>query len=463
MPGRVFPGSRSHEVRRFTRLVGLGPQSGLHRGVHRSLMAVPPAGISYRLVSMDHVLVLPPDLPPSASPFLHLHWFEGVTTREKPKLIHSARWPVLGCAAWVVDTDDMFVPILLGRAYLIRGVSGSVRIRRSLVDSRWRDVMRRCANMLTAYAHDSCLGILCRTEWTRKATAVWIDTLRVGRVGELVTEKLHIMYPAQRPISHERLTQKWGAEQTLHVVFCCGRDYDRKNASMALTVFARISAQRQDVKFTYVGPVPSADAPRGRWNSGRLTLASNLSRDDIRELMTDAHILFHPSHFETLGIVLVEAAAAGMAIVVAKGSGMNSVHELLGEDGALFVDRATVGRVAEEQAFEKCLLELLEDRERARQLGMRNHAVMGVAPWSVGHRDELLRRLYAKSETRVRLAGLRLGDLPYGLDGLRRVVSDADVMNEEALWWRALGLPESIDLPFDLPQECAARGLESAG
>lgn len=453
-----MPSRNRREAMSLTR-VALGPRAALHVGVHGSLMDAPPAGIAYSAADMVHVFILPHGVKAPVSPFVHLHWFEGIATSECQGMVHSARLPVLNQPRWVTDTDDVLLPILLGRAYLECDAAGRVRVREGVPDGQWHHIGRRCANMLTAFGHSSCLGILCQTNEVRRSASSWIDSLQIGELGDAVQRKLQVVYPTQRSIDTDRLFHKWADDRPLHVVFCCQRDVDRKQGAMALRIFARLAGarHRECLKFTYIGPRPTSSDITLDNCPPDMTLHPHLTREEVSEVFADAHILFHPSRFETLGTVVVQAAAAGMGIVLARDLG--GVGELLGSDGACFVARSSLCASDQEHAFEASLRDLLSHRERAKRMGLRNHAVSNGPPWSIAYRDRLLRAIYHKEVPTGKPIGLRVADLPYRAQGEIRLVSSADLITEGAEWCRHSGRRESIDVPFDLPTETLSRGL----
>jgi glycosyltransferase involved in cell wall biosynthesis len=315
----------------------LGPLIDLHTGVHYSLANEPPPGFRYRLANGRHTFLMegtpgasgalgPSSVP--GSPHRLPHVFEAVEFGGAAGIVHSCRWPVLNCAAWVADTDDFGYPALCGR----HGLNSEFRRR---FREPWppdfdAQIRRRLRNMLAAWQHPSCKRIFFRSRYAIDSARNWLDGLDAGPAGTAFIEKVRVLYPAQPALACQALTDKWAASAPLEIVFC-GRDYRTKNGALALSVFGRVMGPR--VRCTYVGAIPAEEAERHRDVLRRLTWHPTLDRADVLALFARSHVLFHPSPYEGLGTVFLEASAAGLAVICSNGPGMEHVAEVSSSTG----------------------------------------------------------------------------------------------------------------------------------
>jgi glycosyltransferase involved in cell wall biosynthesis len=387
--------------------VALGPHIDLHAGVHGALAGCPPPDVRYEVVDTQHVFLFPTPASPR-SPHLQAHWGEFVEFPRRDVVAHSARWPVTGHPAWVVDTDDLGIVLLGGRYAMHPRFAEELRGLAAFPD----DIRRRADNLLAAYAHPSCRAILCRSRTVAGVTRQWIASLCAGAMAETLLAKLRVLYPAQRPYAEADVRHKWRADAPLRVVFC-GRHFESKNGELALRVFGRLSRQFPAVSFVYIGKLPAASRLEHASVLGaRVCYLEEPPRERVLAELKASHILFHPSRFESVGIVFFEAAAAGLAVVTAAGGTMAHVGELFSGDGALLVDRERIAAADEGELFEEQLRACLRDPAIARDMAMRNYERSRSGPFSLASRDRALAEAYSEPST-WHGPGLAIDRLPH--------------------------------------------------
>jgi hypothetical protein len=387
----------------------LGPESDLHVGVKGALVDAPPEGVTYHVRQARHVFVFPDAAPEHATPFTALHWGELVEFDGGDAVVHTSRWPVLNCAGWVTDTDDFGYPALAGRCALNPEL-GRV-FRSEWTPEHAHHIRSRFSNMLAAYAHPSCVAVMFRSVAAAEAAARWAAELGEARHRDAFLAKIQIMYPAVPPAPPRRVAEKWDRDSPFQVLFC-GRDFQTKNGALALDVFDRLSRRWPKVDFVYVGKVPVEIEARLSEPACRIRHHPDLERAAVLDVLGDSHVLFHPSRFESLGMILLEAASRGAAIVTGSGAGMSHTPGLLGA-GALYVDRDRTPPHDEPRLFETALDTLIAAPARARAMGEANYRASVSGPLSSGRRDTILQRTYA-------LAAARRGDR-LTLDALPRL------------------------------------------
>jgi glycosyltransferase involved in cell wall biosynthesis len=269
--------------------------------------------------------------------------------------------------------------------------------------------------MLAAYAHPSCAGVLLRGRAASSLAVArsWLATLGVdaARLDGLL-EKLTEVKPAQHAADRVRVRAKWAGQGPLRVLFC-GRDFHAKNGLLALEVMARICSRVPGVEFVYVGSIPEWVPTARPELMQRIRFHPALSHEASLEEMQSAHILFHPSRGESIGIVLLEAMGAGMAVVTSRGEGMGYSDELFASGGALLLDRTEVCEKDEAALFEHMLLQVLGDRTMAAGMAARNHELTDHGEFSIAEQNRALAAAYSLALTRQPGPPLRLSDVPH--------------------------------------------------
>ena len=399
-----------------TRRIMLGPRMDLHTGVHRSFAKLLDPSFQYRRSDSMHAFVMAD--AQHESPYRHFHWGEFADFGPGKAIVHTARWPVLNRRAWVTDTDDFVYPVVCGRHFLspdfrsdFRG-TWSAQFQESL--------LKRTTNMLTAYAHPSCKAILYRSESTVRDARVWLGRLGVGELGDAYLSKIRVLYPAQESCSPDAMEAKWREHAPRTVVFC-GRDYESKHGKMALEIFDRLSREFTSHRFVYIGNVPEDELRRRRQRPVSVQYHQSLSHKQILSVMKAGHILFHPSKFEGLGIVFLEAAAAGMAVITATGGAMQHVEELFGTGGAMLVDRNNTVPSEEAAAFETHLRYILSHPDAAESMAYHNFKLATVGKLSPGQSRKTLQEVYEQALEHPAKTPLTLEQIPHGHGPLLRL------------------------------------------
>jgi len=384
----------------------LGPRVDLHPGIHGSLTQQPPEGVVYHQRSARHhfLLAADPTEPEEQEPFESPHLGEFVDFGPGPQLVHTARWPVLNRKAWVTDMDDFGYPLVIGRYLFKAQLEGSGD---RFPDGQLSDLARmRTRTMLSAYGHPSCKAILFRTRKALDGAAAWIEHLELEDEGRPFLEKGQVVYPAERPLLPTLFRQKWRRPEPFRILFV-GNDYEAKNGRLALRVLGRLARNHPEVRCTYVGTIPEEDFPLAE----AVDYRGSLPRIEVLKLFRTDHVLFHPTKAESFGMVFAEAAANGLAIVTARGRGMEHLGELLDDRGAQFLNRANLpAEGAEEECFYRLLEVLIENPRRAHFMGLANYDLARHGKLSIAARDDKIRRVYRAAESMPAERGLSLDE-----------------------------------------------------
>ncbi len=151
----------------------------------------------------------------------------------------------------------------------------------------------------------------------------------------------------------------------LNILFV-GRPEKRKGLDHLIAAFAVVQAQRQDVRLIVVGAGKFRRYERKVNSLGLsdVTFCSYVPQDELSRYHHSADIFCAPATgFESQGVVLLEAMAAGMPIVASNIDGYATVLTH-GEEGLLVLP-------GDEQGLAGALLELLADADRRRWMAER--------------------------------------------------------------------------------------------
>jgi uncharacterized protein len=401
-----------------THRVLLGPKIDLHVGVHKAFAKLLDPSFQYSKRDSVHTFVMADEQ--HKSPFRFFHWGEFADFGPGRAIVHTARWPVLNRKAWVTDTDDFVYPVVCGRHFLSPDFRSAFRGEWST--ALQKNILKRATNMLTAYAHPSCKAIFYRSEFTVRDARVWLGKLGVGELGETYLSKIQVLYPAQESCPPDAMEAKWSKGGPLTVVFC-GRDYESKNGRMALEIFNRLSREFATDRFVYIGNVPQEELRRRRKLPTSVVHHQSLPHKQTLSVLSAAHILFHPSKFEGLGIIFLEAAASGMAVITATGGAMRHVEELFGTGGAMLVNRDNIGQSEEASAFETHLRYILSNPGVAKSMAYHNFNLATVGKLSPERSRRTLLKVYEDALERPAETPLTLGQIPYRDGALLRFSS----------------------------------------
>ncbi|UCC99507.1 MAG: glycosyltransferase, partial [Phycisphaerales bacterium] len=422
---------------KVTHRILLGPKIDLHLGVHTAFAKLLDSSFQYSKRDSIHTFVMANER--QESPFRFFHWGEFADFGHGRAIVHTARWPVLNRKAWVTDTDDFVYPVMCGRHFLSPDFRDAFRGEWS--PELQKDMLKRATNMLRAYAHPSCKAVFCRSESTIRDARLWLGKLGVGELGETYLSKIQVLYPAQESCPADVMEAKWSKRGPLTIVFC-GRDYESKNGKMALEIFDRLSREFAKDRFVYVGNVPQQELRRHRKLPTSVVHHQSLPHKQTLAVLSAAHILFHPSKFEGLGIVFLEAAASGMAVITATGGPMRHVEELFGTGGAMLVDRDNIGQSDEASTFESYLRYLLSNPDVARSMACHNFNLATVGKLSPKRSRRILLNVYEDALERPAETPLTLGEISYR-DGALLRLSSRQLEQEERDYRRELNITQS--------------------
>jgi uncharacterized protein len=427
--------SRKSEIE-VAREVLLGPKIDLHVGVHNAFARLLSPDFQYSERDCVHSFVMADEQ--HKSPFGSFHWGEFVDFGPGRAIVHAARWPVLNRTAWMTDTDDFVYPVVCGRHYLNPDFRNA--FRREWSTEFKKNVFIRVMNMLTAYAHPSCKAVFYRSESAACDARRWIEELGVGEPGEAYLSKVQVLYPTQENCSADTMEAKWAGSGPLTVVFC-GRHYESKNGRMALEIFDRLSREFSTDRFVYIGNVPQEELRRRRERPTSVVHHQSLPHKQVLSVLNAAHILFHPSKFEGLGIIFLEAAASGMAVITATGGAMGRVEELFGTDGAMLVDRNNIVQSEEASAFETHLRYVLRNPGVAKSMAYHNFKLATVGKLSPERNRRILLQVYEHALERPAETPLTLRQIPYR-DGTLLRLSCRQLEQEEINYRREVNVAQ---------------------
>lgn len=397
----------------------LGPTNELHAGVHGSIVGNPPPGYEYLSQAATHFFLLPKGvrLFEPLSPHRYFHLGEFLYFDAPSLAVHSSKFPVLNRPAWVMDLDNFGYPFVAGRSML----NPSERERLIGSDGLHEDAVRRMKNMLFACSHPSCRAVMFHTEEALRSAREQISANALLDAGHQFLAKSRVIYPAQVPLATDVITAKWKALEAgrtpLTIIFC-GRDFAVKHAELALDVFEQVLERHPDVRIIFISRVPEGRQHARARVLNRIEFHDEVTRSEVLAGLEASHILFHPSSVESLGIIYLEAFAAGLAAVGGYGEGLRHVPEILHPEGARVVDYQEGSPAQWIQAYVSLLESLIEAPGIAREMGQYNYGLVASASgqFSFAVRHRQLGEAYRACSDET--AGLQLEELPHWTESI---------------------------------------------
>lgn len=373
--------------------VALAPRMDLHTGYHASVRDLVPEHVELASIDAAHWFLMPGD---ASSPHATLPAGEFIEPAADVDLVHSARLPVLNARAWIADSDDLALQLVCGRHFVHAPF-------RAAFAAPWtpglrQSLQRRARTMLAAYLHPSCAGILLRGQPATMTASLrnLCERLDLAREGEDFLRKVRVVRPAQQVVDAAVAEAKWSQVSTPTVVFC-GRDFHTKHGLLALRVMARVRARFPGVRWVYFGAIPDAVLRSEPQLLDGIEHHASAAHPEVLSIFARAHVLFHPSRFESVGISLMEAAAAGMVLLAARGPGLDYVDDVAVAGGASLVDR-THGEVDEIEQFSARMANILEHLDLAREQGLANRRLFAEGSFSIAQNRAVVRDLYAQAQ-----------------------------------------------------------------
>jgi len=225
---------------------------------------------------------------------------------------------------------------------------------------------------------------------------IWSRRLGLEKESSGLLQKCRLVRPSCGVMTKEDFCAKWGREGPVHVVFC-GLSFETKGGACALASFERILKGSVAIHLTYVGDIPRQWQQKYKTALRRIDHYSRLARREVLSLLATAHILFHPAASESYGMVLVEAAASGMAIVAARRRRLALSREFLAPSGGPLLDENKVSTREEACWFGDSIIRLASDWNQCRRMAWRNWRKTTNGQFSKQYRDQVISKIVSRS------------------------------------------------------------------
>lgn len=159
-----------------------------------------------------------------------------------------------------------------------------------------------------------------------------------------------------------------GLPGDVQVLGCVGRLVALKNHALLIGILSALRTRFTDLHLVLIGDGPLHDTLQQQVRASGLSGCVHFmgDRSDVADLLCGFDVFVQPSRTEGLSIALLEASAAGCAIVASRVGG-NPAIVAEGERGRLFESDDAAG-------LQALLLELLDDARQRTRLGETAHA-----------------------------------------------------------------------------------------
>jgi len=241
--------------------------------------------------------------PPSQGLAAFRRAFEENVRRNGPyDAIHSH---VFGFSGYVLKlAKGLGIPVRIGHSHNTND-SKSTSLQRRVYRMYMRMLMRRNATRMLGCSRDACESLFGQRCWQDGRVDVFPNAIPLSPFAGL-------------PIDRTLLRSRFGAEPDDFLLGHIGRFSPQKNHVLLLDAFAQLVRIRPNARLLLVGDGPLRSEMERKAKS--LGLAERVRflglRSDIPELLGTLDLFVLPSLYEGLGIVLIEAQAAGVPCLV---------------------------------------------------------------------------------------------------------------------------------------------------
>lgn len=176
---------------------------------------------------------------------------------------------------------------------------------------------------LTTRAYQTIMRWLCWTFSNRRGGCskealdfLFLDKWRKDKYSKIIHNGVNLdLYQKQK--NKQAMKNKLGLNGAYNIC-TVGRIAFQKNPEFLLDVFYELTKFRDDVNLVWCGKGEDESAIKQKIEHLKLEMRVQMlgARNDIAEVLGASDVFFLPSRFEGLGIVLIEAQAAGLPCVI---------------------------------------------------------------------------------------------------------------------------------------------------
>lgn len=145
-----------------------------------------------------------------------------------------------------------------------------------------------------------------------------------------------------------------GCQPKRENILFVGRNWKLKGGDEVVAAFRHVQERCPTASLTIIGCRPACDLPEGTRVLGRIDVQTPAGRERLRLEFEKAAVFVMPSSWESTGMVFIEAAAAGLPVIMKR---IPETSELFSESPAIQLD------VVSPEVLSQEILNLLLDRE----------------------------------------------------------------------------------------------------
>lgn len=349
-------------MRQHKDIINIGNFYDLHTGYHASFLDYFNRHFAFKPTGPKIICCLLKKSKDKFHPAKYPFYFEIHKYPDSSRYIHSAFFPVINKTPWTVDMDNYCLP-LYGNACINKSLMKNLR-KKYFKNPLYRETFLA---RIRAYSSPYCKGILFHSiTGVEKAFSAFdyfniLDTPEV----KAFLNKIVLAYPAMRALSN-----KAKIHEPPTVIFM-GRDFKNKGGHIALAAFRKLIKYDPSLKLIYCGPIPERYKRRYGDLLKDITYYPGVDHNQALGLLKMSDLLILPTPFESLGITLVEAKAAGCVPITYYGKALEAMKEIIknGTTGILIKKpKGPANEEKEAQGFFRQVVSLLKDKKRLKRM-----------------------------------------------------------------------------------------------
>jgi len=369
-------------------VIRLGNYYHLHTGYHGIFLKNLDDNVVFKAAKPQIVCCLLSGGSKNFHPIKHPFYSEIHKYPDNSKFIQSAFFPVYNQIPWVVDMDDICLPLF-----------GSACINNKLMRDLYKDYFlnplyrKTFLARIGLYSSPYCKAVLFHEMDGIKQAIYWFKYFKIFGAPEVKSflSKISLAYPVAKPLV------KRAKLQNPRTILFMARDFENKGGHIALATFRKLYNHDRNLALIYCGPIPDANKRQHADLLKNILYLPKANHEQALSLLKNSDILLLPTQHEALGITFIEAKAAGCVPVTYYGKGLEAMREIIIDrkngillkkpEGTLDIDK-------EARRFFRNIIRLVHDDVLLKRMKTRALREVQYGNFSFANRIKLLKKIF---------------------------------------------------------------------